>query len=82
MPLAARSNRSDKSSPSFSSWDLGDLGVGDSGVIKSQIHVTSIGPDGSLVSAKISATGNDVPSREKIAYALQRAAATLCYGFS
>ena len=74
MPAAARSAKSDKSGLSISSWDLGDLGVGDSGVIKSQIHVTSLGPDGSLVSAEISAEGEDVPSREKIAYSLQRAA--------
>jgi hypothetical protein len=48
--------------------------VGDSGIIKAQIHVASIGANGSLVSAEISAAGNDVPSREKIAYSLQRAA--------
>jgi hypothetical protein len=72
-PVAARSGKSDKSGPTLSSWDLGDLGVGDSGIIKAQIHVASIGANGSLVSAEISAAGNDVPSREKIAYSLQRA---------
>jgi uncharacterized repeat protein (TIGR01451 family) len=74
VPAAARPTKSDKSRPSISSWDLGDLRVGDSGIIKSQVHVTSIGAEGSLVSAAISATGNDVPSREKTAYSLQRAA--------
>jgi uncharacterized repeat protein (TIGR01451 family) len=74
MPVATRSAKSDNSGPSISSWDLGNLDVGDSGIIKSQIHVTSIGVGGSLVSAEISAAGNDVPSRKKIAYSLQRAA--------
>jgi uncharacterized repeat protein (TIGR01451 family) len=74
VPAAARSTKGDKSGPSVSSWDLGDLRVGESGIIKSQVHVTSIGADGSLVSAAISAAGNDVPSREKTAYSLQRAA--------
>jgi len=73
-PVATRSAKSDNSGPSISSWDLGNLDVGDSGIIKSQIHVTSIGVGGSLVSDEISAAGNDVPSREKIAYSLQRAA--------
>ena len=74
VPAVARSTKSDKSGPSISSWDLGDLRVGESGIIKSQVLVTSIGADGSLVSAAISAAGNDVPSREKTAYSLQRAA--------
>jgi hypothetical protein len=48
--------------------------VGESSVIRSHIHVTALGADGSLVSAAIAAEGNDVPSREKTAYSLQRAA--------
>lgn len=74
VPAAARSTKNDKSGPTTISWDLKDLRVGESGVIKSRIHVTSIGADGSLVSAAISAAGNDVRSREKTAYSRQHAA--------
>lgn len=73
-PAAAHSNKSDPSGPSVVSWDLGDLRVGESSVIRSHIQVTALGADGSLVSAAIAAEGNDVPSREKTAYSLQRAA--------
>ncbi len=73
-PPPVRSNQGDASGSSVYSWDLGDLPVGESGIIASQIHVTSIGDDGSLVSAVISAEGDDVASAEKIAYSLQRAA--------
>jgi Domain of unknown function DUF11 len=74
VPAAVRSDRSAASDPSVVSWDLGDLRVGESGVIRSQIHVSAIGEDGSLVSAQISAEGKDVPSTNKTAYSLQRAA--------
>jgi uncharacterized repeat protein (TIGR01451 family) len=74
VPVAARSTKNDKSGASTLSWDLGDLGVGESGEITSRIHVTSIGADGCLVSAAISAEGNDVHLREKTAYSLQHAA--------
>jgi Domain of unknown function DUF11 len=69
-PAAAHSNKSDPSGPSVVSWDLGDPRVGESSVIRSHIHVTALGADGSLVSAAIAAEGNDVPSREKTAYSL------------
>jgi uncharacterized repeat protein (TIGR01451 family) len=73
-PAVAHSNSDDPAGASVASWDLGDLPVGESGVIRSHIHVTAIGADGSLVSAAIAAEGNDVPSRKKTAYSLQRAA--------
>jgi len=74
-PATAHSNNNDPSGASVSSWDLGDLRVGESGVIRSQVRVTAIGRDGSLVSAAIAAEGKDVPSRQKTAYSLQRVAA-------
>ena len=74
-PATAHSNNNDPSGATVSSWDLGDLRVGESGVIRSRVHVTAIGRDGSLVSAAIAAEGKDVPSRQKTAYSLQRAAA-------
>jgi hypothetical protein len=74
VPPAARMSKDDKSRASTSWWELGDLPVGESGVIKARVHVKSIGADGSLVSATISAAGNDVRSRGKSAYSLQRAA--------
>lgn len=74
IPAATRSTKDEKSGASILSWDIGELRAADSGIIKSQIHVTSIGADGSLVSAAISAAGNDVRSREKTAYSLQHAA--------
>jgi hypothetical protein len=73
-PAAARSDRNAAPGSSVASWDLGDLRVGESGVIRSRIHVSSIGEDGSLVSVQISAEGKDIPSAEKTAYSLQRAA--------
>jgi uncharacterized repeat protein (TIGR01451 family) len=74
LPPATSSSKSDKSGASISSWELGDLAVGQSGIVKSKVHVTSVGADGSLVKAKISAAGADVPSRQKTAYSLRYAA--------
>jgi len=72
QPSAASSNKSDKSV--VYSWNLGDLRVGQSGLVKAKVHVTSVGADGSLVGARISAAGKDVPSQEKTAYSLRYAA--------
>lgn len=72
-PPATRSSKDDKSGNTTLYWDLGGLDVGQSGVIKSQVHVTSVSPDGSLVTAKISATGRDVSSPEKTAHSLRYA---------
>ncbi len=74
QPPAASSSKSDKSGGGVFLWNLGDLAVGQSGIVKSKVHVTSVGADGSLVSAVISAAGNDVSSREKTAYSLRYAA--------
>jgi uncharacterized repeat protein (TIGR01451 family) len=68
QPPATSSNKDDKSGSAVLSWNLGDLAVGRSAVIKTRVHVVSVGADGSIVSAKISAQGNDVSSREKTAY--------------
>jgi len=74
QPPATSSSKSDNSGSAIFSWNLGDLAVGQSGIVKSKVHVTSVGPHGSLVKAKISAAGKDVPSREKTAYSLRYAA--------
>lgn len=55
------------------SWNVGELAVGQSNVIKSQIHVASIPEDGSLVMATISAPGPSVNSGENVAYSLRHA---------
>jgi uncharacterized repeat protein (TIGR01451 family) len=74
QPPGNSSNKSGKPDGGVFSWSLGDLGVGRSGVVKSKVHVTSVGPDGSFVWAKISAAGHDdVPSQGKTAYSLRYA---------
>jgi uncharacterized repeat protein (TIGR01451 family) len=74
QPPAGSSSKREQSGGGVFSWKLGDLAVGQSGIVKSKVHVTSVGADGSSVSAKISAAGRDVPSREKTAYSLRYAA--------
>lgn len=48
-------------------WDIGDLGVGISGTIRSVIHVTSVPDDGTLVNATITADGIDIDSSNNTA---------------
>ncbi len=48
-------------------WDIGDLGVGISGTIRSVIHVTSVPDDGALVNATITADGADIDSSNNTA---------------
>lgn len=73
-PSTNHSSSDDKTKSTNYTWDLGDLGAGQSGIIKAQVHVASVSPDGSLVSARISAAGKDVSSPEKTAYSLRYAA--------
>lgn len=73
-PPATSSNKDDKSGAVVLAWDLGDLAVSHSAVIQTKVHVVSVGADGSIVSAKISAQGNDVSSRGKTAYSRSYAA--------
>jgi uncharacterized repeat protein (TIGR01451 family) len=68
QPPATSSHKDDKSGAVVLLWDLGDLAVSHSAFIKTKVHVVSVGADGSIVSARISAQGNDVSSREKTAY--------------
>jgi uncharacterized repeat protein (TIGR01451 family) len=68
QPPATSSKKDDKSGSTVSLWDIGDLAVGRAAVIKTKVHVVSVGADGTLVSARISAQGNDVSSRDKTAY--------------
>jgi uncharacterized repeat protein (TIGR01451 family) len=58
------------------SWNIGDLAVGQSNIIKSQIHVASVPEDGSLVMATISAPGPSVNSGDNVAYSLRQAPRT------
>jgi len=48
-------------------WDIGDLGVGISGTIRSVIHVTSMPDDGTLVNATITADGVDIDASNNAA---------------
>lgn len=73
-PPASHSIKDATSGGNTYSWDLGDLAVGRSATIKSQVHVISVPAGGSLVSAAISAAGKDVSSQEKTAYSLRYAA--------
>ena len=72
-PPAARSAKSGKFEGEVLSWDVGDLRVGQSNVIKVQIHVTSVPEDGSLVMATIAAPGPSANSGENVAYSWQHA---------
>jgi uncharacterized repeat protein (TIGR01451 family) len=72
-PPAARTANSDRFAGGILSWDVGDLGIGQSNLIKSQIHVTSIPEDGSLVMATIFAPDPGVNSGENVAYSLRHA---------
>jgi uncharacterized repeat protein (TIGR01451 family) len=67
-------SKSDKFGGGVLTWDVGELPVGRSSVIKSQIHVNSVAENGSLVMATISAPGANVNSSESTAYSLRRAA--------
>ncbi|MGO9848365.1 MAG: hypothetical protein ACLPKT_17770 [Methylocella sp.] len=58
-PPAARSAKDGKSGGITFSWDVGELGIGQSGIIRSRVHVVSVPPDGSLVGARISSAAKD-----------------------
>jgi len=72
-PAPTGTSKSDRFGGGVLAWDVGDLPVGQSSIIKSQIHVTSVAEDGSLVMAAISAPGASVMSDESIAYSLSYA---------
>jgi hypothetical protein len=55
------------------SWNIGDVAVGQSNIIKFQIHVASVPDDRSLVMATISAPGPSANSGENVAYSLRYA---------
>jgi uncharacterized repeat protein (TIGR01451 family) len=66
--------KSDKFGGGVLTWDVGDLPVGRSSVIKSQVHVDSVPETGSLVMATISTPGGNVNLSESTAYSWRRAA--------
>jgi uncharacterized repeat protein (TIGR01451 family) len=72
-PPQAGTSKNDRFAGGVLSWNLGDLAVGQSNVIKSQIHVASVPEDGSLVMATISAPGPSANSGENVAYSLRHA---------
>jgi len=51
-------------------WDVGELGVGMSGNVRSAIHATSIPNDGALLSATITADGIDLDTTNNVASVL------------
>jgi uncharacterized repeat protein (TIGR01451 family) len=53
-------------------WDIGDLDVGMSRTIRSDIHVTSVSDDGALVEATISGDGTDIDGTNNSAFLLWR----------
>jgi hypothetical protein len=72
-PPVARSAKSERFAGGVLSWDVGDLEVGQSNVIKVQLHVTSVPEDGSLVMATIVAPGPSANSGENVAYSWRHA---------
>lgn len=73
-PAPTGISKSDRFGGGVFTWDVGDLPVGQSRVIKSLVHVTSVPEEGSLVMTTISAPGTNVGSDESTAYLLQYAA--------
>lgn len=59
-PAPARTDKSDRFGGGVLTWDAGDLRVGQSGLIKCHVHVTSVPDYGSLVMATVSAPGTDI----------------------
>jgi uncharacterized repeat protein (TIGR01451 family) len=72
-PPPGGTSKNDRFAGGVLSWNLGDLAVGQSNIIKSQIHVSSVPEDGSLVMATISAPGPSANSGENVAYSLRHA---------
>jgi hypothetical protein len=73
-PVPTGTGKNDRFGGGVFSWDVGDLPVGRSSIIKSQIHVDSVPENGSLVMATISAPDATVISTESTAYSLRHAA--------
>jgi uncharacterized repeat protein (TIGR01451 family) len=72
-PAPTGTSNSDRFGGGVLSWDVGDLHRGQSGIIKSQVHVASVPEDGSLVVTTISAPGANISSGESTAYSLRHA---------
>jgi hypothetical protein len=70
-PPPTGTGKNDRFAGGVLSWNLGDLGVGQSNIIKSYVHVSSVPEDGSLVMATISAPGPSANSGENVAYSLR-----------
>jgi uncharacterized repeat protein (TIGR01451 family) len=47
-------------------WDMGDLPVGDSGVIRVRVHVANIPPEGSMVLAVVSSNEIDIEPTDNV----------------
>jgi hypothetical protein len=73
QPTPSSSSKNDRFVGGVISWNVGDLAVGQSNVVKSQIHVASVPEDGSLVMATIAAPGPSVNSGENVAYSWRHA---------
>jgi hypothetical protein len=73
-PKPAGTEKSDRFGGGVLSWNVGDLGVGDSKTVTASVHVTSVPGDGSLSMATIaSPRGMDIDPRNDVAYADLRA---------
>ena len=72
-PPPAGTSKNDRFAGGVLSWNLGDLNVGQSNIIKSQIHIASVPEDGSLVMATIVAPGPSANSGENVAYSWRHA---------
>jgi len=75
-PATTRLEKSDRFGGGVLSWDAGDIRVGQSSVVRCQVHVTSVPEDGSLVMAAISAPGGDTDTGNNVAYSYRRASIT------
>ena len=63
-PPAARSTNHGQSNNTTFAWDVGDLGIGQSGIIRSRVQVVSVPPDGSLVGARIFSAAKDTTAND------------------
>lgn len=66
-PKPAGVEKSDRFGGGVISWNVGDLGVGDSKKVTVRVHVTSVPQHGSLTMATIAAPGTDIDPRNNVA---------------
>ena len=74
QPAAGRTATSATFGGGVLGWELGNINVGDEGVIQVRVRVDAVPPEGSLVMATITSDGRDLVPGDNVAVELRRAA--------